>query len=271
MEKAMISTLTACVLAFGVSQACAALADHYTVKPEVTGLENVPVNVMVIGNSYSYYNCGVFDYLWGFASDQKVNLFTAQATIAGADLDWHNVEYLINPPGQSAEIIYKRNKKGVMFDAVLLQPNSISPIDPPRVDNFKKWAAEHVKTIRKAGSEPAFVMTWARKGQPEMTKALADAVGTVANQHDVLVIPVGLAFALSQERDATIELIMPDKSHPTAAGSYLESAVIYSALMKKPLKDCKFLGGCEKPLKPEVAKFLQEIAWETVKTYYGWK
>lgn len=104
-----------------------------------------------------------------------------------------------------------------------------------------------------------------------MTKALADAVGTVANQHDALVIPVGLAFALSQERDAKIELIMPDKSHPTAAGSYLESAVIYSALMKKPLKDCKFLGGCEKPLKPEVAKFLQDIAWETVKTYYGWK
>ena len=129
---------------------------------------------MVIGNSYSYYNCGVFDYLWGFAADQKEDLQTAQATIAGADLDWHHVESLINPPGKSWSFIFKKDKQGRLFDAVLLQPNSMSPIDPRMVDNFKEWAGKHIKTIRAAGSEPALVMTWARKGKPEMKKPLAD-------------------------------------------------------------------------------------------------
>lgn len=247
----------------------AALENNLT--PAVTALKNIPKNVMIIGNSYTYYNCGLFDYLWGFKDDQKIELYTAQATIAGADLDWHNVEYLINPPGQSAEIIYKRNKDGVLFDTVLLQPNSISPIDPPRVDNFKKWAKNHIATIRKAGAQPALVMTWARKGQPEMTAKLADAVIKVGNEHNTLVIPVGLAFAKAQKLNRKLELIMPDKSHPTAAGSYLESAVIWSALLKKPLEGSKFYGGCEKPLKPADALFLQKVAWDTVKEFYGWK
>ena len=55
-------------LSLGLAATAASAAEPlYTVKPKVTSLDAVPVKIMVIGNSYSYYNCGVFDYLWGFA------------------------------------------------------------------------------------------------------------------------------------------------------------------------------------------------------------
>ena len=263
--------LSALVLSMGLAVGAQAADTLYTVKPKVTSLQAVPTKIMVVGNSYSYYNCGVFDYLWGFAADQKVDFQTAQATIAGADLDWHHVESLINPPGKSWSFIFKKDKEGRLFDAVLLQPNSMSPIDPRMVDNFKEWAQKHIATIKKAGSEPALVMTWARKGKPEMTKPLADSVISVGNANDTLVIPVGIAFARALEKDPNINLIMPDKSHPTAIGSYLESAVIYCALQKRPIEKSQSLGGCEKPLDPKVAQFLRDIAWETVKDFYSWR
>ncbi len=270
MKKHLIAAVLSSILGAVSVTSSAAVADHYSVKPEVTRLSRVPVNVMLIGNSYFYYNCGVLDYMWGFAGDQKVNLRTAQATIAGADLDWHNVSYLLNPEGESSGIIFKKNEKGVLFDAVVLQPNSISPIDPKRTANFKKYAEKRTAEVRNAGSEPLLMMTWARKGKPEMTKQLADAVITEANRLHAMVIPAGLAFARALERDPALNLIMPDNSHPTAIGSYLESAVIYSALTGKSLVGSKFAGGCEKPLSSEMIRFLQEVAWETVTEFYGW-
>lgn len=261
--------LSACAAALVMAGAACA-APNYTVEPKVTSLKAVPTKIMVVGNSYSYYNCGVFDYLWGFAADQKVDLQTAQATIAGADLDWHHVESLINPPGKSWSFIFKKDNEGRLFDAVLLQPNSMSPIDPRMVDNFKEWAGKHIQTIRKAGAEPALVMTWARKGKPEMTQPLADSVISVGNANNTLVIPVGLAFAKALEKDPKVNLIMPDMSHPTAAGSYLESAVIYSALLKRPIEKSQYRGGCEKPLDDKTAQFLLDVAWETVKDFYHW-
>ena len=42
---------------------------------------------LIIGNSYTYYNCVLFDYLRGFKDDQRVELYTAQATIVAANLN----------------------------------------------------------------------------------------------------------------------------------------------------------------------------------------
>mgnify|MGYP006862993942 CR=1 FL=1 len=66
-------------------------------------------------------------------------------------------------------------------------------------------------------------------------------------------------------------MYMPDKSHPSAAGSYLYGAVLYSTLFHRTPADINYLGECEKPLAPETAKFLREIAWKTVTEFYGWK
>lgn len=94
-------------LALTASTACALAYEDPSVKPEVLSLKNAPQNVLMVSNSYTYYNCGLFDYMWGFASDRKIPLQTQMATIAGADLDWHDVKRLMDPPGKSWSFIFK--------------------------------------------------------------------------------------------------------------------------------------------------------------------
>ena len=104
-----------------------------------------------------------------------------------------------------------------------------------------------------------------------MTKQLADATIKVANENKAMVIPVGLAFANALKVRPDLKLTVADNRHPTAAGSYLDGAVIYAALTKSSPEGPNFLGGCEKPLAQNDAQFLQGIAWKTVKDFYGWK
>ena len=267
--------LAAAVLAAGLALASAgaeaAMADDFSVKPEVTALSARPRAAIIIGNSYTYYNCGLLDYLWGFSGASKTaKLATQMATVAGAGLDWHDVKGLIDPVGKSWSYAF-RKENGRIFDAVILQGNSLEPIDARMKDDYRRWAAVHAKTIRETGAEPLFLMTWAREGKPEMTRQLADATIAVANENRAMVIPAGLAFAEVKRAHPEITLIMPDKSHPTAAGSYLASAVIWSALMREPLAGNSFLGGCEKPLPPETAKILQDTAWEVTSKFFGWE
>ena len=82
---------------------------------------------------------------------------------------------------------------------------------------------------------------------------------------------MGLAFAESLKARPDLILHQADKSHPTAAGSYLYGAMIYSLLYKKSPEGLKYLGECEKPLKPEDATFLQKTAWKVMTDFYGWK
>ena len=103
---------------------------------------------------------------------------------------------------------------------VFLQAQSTEPINPKGQANFNEWFARHVATIREAGSEPIAIITWALKGKPEQYQKLADATITQANKLGVYTIPVGPAFAESLKGRPDLILHMPDKRHPTAAGSY---------------------------------------------------
>lgn len=238
--------------------ASSVLAADYSVKPKVTSLKAQPQTVLIVGNSYTYYNCGLFDYLWGFSGASKTKkLETQMSATAAAGLDWQDVKGLVQPTGNSWSFLLKKHD-GRLFDAVILQGNSLEPIDPRMKDSFRKYAALHSKTIREADGEPLLMITWARDGKPEMTQQLADATIKVANENNAMAVPVGLAFAEVQRRHPEIKLIMPDHSHPTAAGSYLAGAVIWSTLLKESLEGNTFPGGCEKPLPPDVTLKLQK-------------
>ena len=57
---------------------------------------------------------------------------------------------------------------------------------------------------------------------------------------------------------------VPDKRHPSLAGTYLAACTVFAALTKKSPVGSTHTAG----LDPELAKFLQSVAWETVETYY---
>ena len=92
---------------------------------------------------------------------------------------------------------------------------------------------------------------------------MAEAYTRVGNENDALVIPAGLAFARVVEQRPDINLYLPDKRHPTLAGTYLAAATTYAALFKRSPVGLGYTAG----LDPEVARFLQTVAWETVQGY----
>ena len=98
-----------------------------------------------------------------------------------------------------------------------------------------------------------------------MTKGLADAYTVAGRQNNAHVIPAGLAFAASIAKRPDINLYVPDKRHPTLAGSYLTAATMVASIWNVNPVGSKFTS----ELSPDVARHLQEVAWETSRKYHG--
>ncbi|HVJ22972.1 MAG TPA: DUF4886 domain-containing protein, partial [Burkholderiales bacterium] len=151
------------------------------------------------------------------------------------------------------------------FDAVLMNDCSQCPVHPQLKDLFHEYARKHSQTVAKYGAKPMLFMTWAYQDAPEMTRELAEQYTIAGNANDALVVPAGLAFAKSVARDPKINLYNADKRHPSLAGSYLAACVIYAAVHGKNPVGNSHKGG----LDPKVADFLQQVAADTVKEYFG--
>ena len=61
-------------------------------------------------------------------------------------------------------------------------------------------------------------MTWPKKDKPEEITKLADNTIRIANEAKMMTVPVGLAFMEAIKAKPDLEMYMPDKSHPSAAG-----------------------------------------------------
>lgn len=252
-----------------------AAALENTVKPQVTEpIAKTPKVALLIGNSYSFYNCGVHGYLRGFMkeSNPKLGMKTRMITISSGPLSFHDMKFYLSPHEQDP---YAHMENGrltkPMFDVVIMQGHSEAATSDKRLPYFRKYAVQDAKLVREAGSTPLLVMTWPRQNKPADIKKIADRTIEIGNEAGVRVVPVGLAFAEALKEKPDLVMYQPDKSHPSAAGSYLYGAVLYSVLFHKSPEAINYLGECEKPLPPETAQFLRRIAWKTVTEFYGWK
>lgn len=83
----------------------------------------------------------------------------------------------------------------------------------------------------------------------------------------------GPAAALAQTKPAVtsaigkqpeLNLYAPDKRHPSLAGTYLATCVVFAALTGRSPVGNSYLAGIDAP----TAQLLQTVAWETVQEYY---
>ena len=260
--------------------------------PIVKSLAKAPKTLLVVGNSYTYYNCGLNGYLSNFligdaivsgqAKDEKSarKFFkTRIATIGRGNLSQYPVaEYLDNAimkshadqPVIEEAYLGPEVKKRERYDLVLLQASNRPVADQAR-DSY--YLPEHVKAIRAQGGEPALIMTWVQKNKnaPEM-KVVRDATVKLANSNNMMVIPVGLAFEQSEKFYPQIKLIRADNTHPTAAGSFLEAATIYASVYKKDpfaSQGAFWKTLCDHSLDPVIREKLCAVAVKTVNHFYG--
>jgi hypothetical protein len=244
-------------------------------KPAVTTLgPDFPKTAIFIGNSFFYYNNGLPGHLslMEKAADpaNKQVYRNTMVTIGGSGFDWHDVESYFRPNAignysfdDNNNVVF--NKFDRLFDVAVTMDCSQCPIHPKLKSVFTDYAKKNSEIVRAHGARPVFFMSWAYADKPEMTAQLAEAYTIAGNANNALVIPAGLAFAKAIARQPELNLYAPDKRHPSLAGTYLASCVVFAALTGRSPVGNSYLAGVDAP----TAAFLQTVAWETVQEYYG--
>lgn len=240
--------------------------------PTVTslGMDN-PESALFIGNSFFYYNNSLHNHVSRLrASDGSGKFGGVSVTISGSGIDWHDVDSYFRPHaigsysfGANNTIVF--NNRAKLFDVAIIMDCSQCPIHPKLKAIFHEYAKKDSDIVRKHGAIPVFFMSWAYADHPEMTEQLAEAYTNEGNANQALVIPAGLAFARAHEQRPALVLNVEDKRHPTMAGTYLAACTVYASLFGKSPVGLNYTAG----LPAEEAAFLQTVAWETVKAYYG--
>lgn len=262
------------VIALGVMALSASSALAQT-KPVVISLgPDFPRTEIFIGNSFFYYNNSMHSHVLAMqrAADpaNQAAYRATSVTISGSGIDWHDVESYLRPKAignysfdAQNNVVF--NKLDKLFDAAIMMDCSQCPIHPELKTVFTEYAKKDAEIVRAKGTKPIFFMSWAYADKPEMTAQLAEAYTVAGNANNALVIPAGLAFAKSVSKQPELNLYAPDKRHPSLAGTYLASCVVFSALTGKSPVGNSYLAGVD----ASTAKFLQEVAWQTVQEYYG--
>jgi hypothetical protein len=217
----------------------------------LSAAQSTPNRVLIIGNSYTYFN-NLPDMLRGLAAARGLTIDVEMAATGGWKLSDHWTH------ADSAAHRLLRDRK---WDIVVLQEQSTlgstTVIDGvARVgadDQFQRYAKSWQEEIHRAGTTPAFYVTWAKKGAPQDQAVLDHAYITAARSARGLVVPVGQAWKGAREHHASIELFQPDGSHPSPAGTYLAACTFFAALFdRSPIGLPTTVSGA--PIDPQTAR-----------------
>lgn len=124
--------------------------------------------------------------------------------------------------------------------------------------------------VRKHGGQTLLFCRWMRRADSDQTQADVNAMyEEVAGELGVRLLPIGQAWRRVRRERPKLNLHNPDGLHPGLAGSYLTACVFYSVLTGESPEGHPFpaVGRQEVPVQPEVAVYLQRIAWETVREH----
>jgi hypothetical protein len=241
----------------------------WAISPTVQSPQvDTPKRLLLIGNSYLYYGDSLHNVLRRLviADNPAItkSLQYKSATIGGASLDHHNIDWLTKP----GQIGVKEP-----FELVILQGHSAAAINDKQgavhIDAAKKASA----LIAERGGKVALYMPHSyvaphKQAAPVNDQKNRDYYVKLGNELNALVIPVGLAFAEAYKRDPQIKLHKAyDGSHPSRAGTYLAAATVYAALYGRSPVGNTFDAFGE--VDPKTRLFLQQVAWDTVKQFYS--
>ncbi|MGH8736721.1 MAG: DUF4886 domain-containing protein [Burkholderiales bacterium] len=229
---------------------------------------DTPVRVLFVGNSYFYYGDSLHNHVrrMAMAADPGLEkkLHYKSATIGGAGLDEHDIDWLTKP----GQIGVKRP-----FQLVILQGASSEPLSEKGRERFRETVIRFKKLIAERGGKTALYMNHVyvkpnKKASPENIRLTEDLYVSVGNEVGALVIPVGLAFEEAYRRRPDMKLQQAyDGSHPTLIGTYLAACTVYASIYgKSPVGNSyDYFGKIDK----DTAAFLQQVAEDTVKKFYG--
>lgn len=221
-----------------------------TAATEPAATEPVPESVLFIGNSHTARHGGLDWLVENFvaAEDGERPFDAAALAQGGVTLQYHW--------GNGA---VERVRTGG-YDAVVLQ-GYLPGWETPTVDGFLEHARLLHSVIERSGAETVFFMTWPNGHDDWPTvEDTVEAHRTISAELDAAVAPAALAFERARAERPDVELIDADHIHATWEGAYLAAATVYATLFERSPEGLPYSFGVE----PEMAAFLQRVAWETV-------
>jgi hypothetical protein len=130
---------------------------------------------------------------------------------------------------------------------------------------YYEYARKFHEEIRKVGARTVLYATWARDGYPEQQRRLDHAFTEFAREANAGLVPAGLAWTVTLLEAPGIQLHMPDRSHPTMAGSYLNALLFYQCLSGRAAANPPSVIRGPKWNDPEVVP-LVELPWSDAMT-----
>lgn len=265
-----------------------ALVAGFARAAEIQSQDKKPLRILFVGNSYTQAN-SLDRLVKALLASQGQTVEIGGYLAGGRTLMAHWNENLGTIPQDSAKdekaaaaAKASAARKGQFdkllehgpWDYVVLQGQSRDTLDGEKWE-FRKYAGLFVEKIRKANPQTKvlFYLTWARQHLSDEQATITKTYLEVARQHDALVAPVGEAWKDALAARPGLVLHKDDKSHPNPMGSYLAGCVFYATITGRspvdlPGKVAAIPGKEGKPvydLTDADAKFLQEIAWKTVR------
>jgi hypothetical protein len=232
--------------------AAVTLAVMLAAFPAPAQQRSAPTRILFIGNSLTFWNDGLWMHLERMArrATPPVTVTTGRSVFPGAFLRslWERPE--------PREAIRTRR-----YDVVVLQED----LPETRLDDFREHARRFAAEVRQAGARPVLLMAWdyPRLGWISMAE-IAAAHRAAAAELKVDVAPVGLAWQRAMQERGSLNLYAADREHPSVAGTYLTTAVVYATVFGKDPTPLAYVPG---GISADDAAFLRRVAWATVGEY----
>jgi hypothetical protein len=205
-----------------------------------------PVNILFIGNSYTFFN-NMPQICVGLAASTGDVLAFDQNTPGGYSFYQH-----VSDSNTILKIM-----KGY-WDYVVLQESSRIPSYPD--DEVAKYLFPYAHYLDSLvhkynkGAKTLFYMTWGRKKgdnercktwppvctYPGMDSLIALRYTEMAKMYHAELAPVGAVWRYLRDRYPSMELYLRDESHPSEAGSYAAACCFYTVIFRKDPEMIKY-------------------------------
>jgi hypothetical protein len=209
-----------------------------------------PQRVLFVGNSLTFYNGGIDTCVSQIYTSLGKTGHFERYTIASQTLKNH-----FNDPAAISKI------KNGNWDIVVLQGQSIEPIDPATRDDFYTYARKLDSVITKAGANTYFYMNWAYVDSgTAMFNRLHAAYDSIGRQLGAPVVPAGYAYQLLRPSKDSLNLYV-DNRHATVEATYMTSCMFYGFFSGQSPIGLKWL---KDGVTAKDGAILQQYAWKAL-------
>ena len=197
------------------------------------------MNVLFIGNSFTYYN-------------EMPKMFSQLLRSEGISA---NVEQIVNGGYRLRQYADLDTADGKTtwdrlqerdWDYVILQGQSAEAA--LEEENFLQSVRTLCDRVRQVGAKPVLYQTWSYQDSSEKLnttgmsygafyKKIKEGYEKAAKQNNVQIAPVGDAFLMLNHPIGNLKMIRPDDFHPSLVGSYATAVCIYCSIFNHAAKD----------------------------------